>query len=230
MNLNTKEKNKHLQTIQRNIRRCLLLCCIFICSVSASMGQDKEDNDPKDPKALPVNPVNGYVVKTIVLEDGDRVPFFNLAPVYCFSPLKKMSKRERRAYSRLVRDVKAAYPYAKMVSSTLLETYEYIQTLPSDKEREKHLKRMEKDLYKRYFPEMKKLTFRQGKILLKLIYRETHSSSYDLIDAYLGGFAANFWNLFAKLFGANLKVSYHPNGEDAAIETIVLMIESGRLS
>ena len=102
-----------------------------------------------------------------------------------------------------------------------------METLPDDKARQAHLKRMEKDLFKEYKPELKKLTFSQGKLLIKLIDRECNQSSYNLLKAYLGSFRAGFWNLFAGMFGASLKSEYDPKGKDAMTERVVIMVERG---
>jgi hypothetical protein len=134
---------------------------------------------------------------------------------------------EEQKYLRLVRDVKKTLPYAKLVYNTLIETYEYIQTLPTEKEREEHLKRMEKDLYAQYVPVLKKMTLSQGKLLIKLIDRECNQSSYDLIKAFLGPFRAGFWNVFAGVMGASLKTNWDPEGKDAATERVVELVEMG---
>ncbi len=114
-----------------------------------------------------------------------------------------------------------------MVYATLIETYEYIETLPTEKEKEKHLKRMEKDLYEEYMPVLKKMSLSQGKLLIKLIDRECNQSSYDLVKTFLGPFRAGFWNIFAGLFGASLKSEWDPKGKDAATEQIVVLVEKG---
>ena len=99
----------------------------------------------------------------------------------------------------------------------------------TDKAREKHLSQVEKSIKEQYTPVMKKLTFSQGKLLIKLVNRETDSSSYELVKAFLGPFKAGFYQAFAALFGASLKKEYHPEDEDAMTEQIVLMVESGQL-
>lgn len=172
--------------------------------------------------------VKGYLVP-MRTEFGETLPTISLGPVSLYRDLKYATPKERRAYDRLVRDVKKTLPYAKMVNQTMMETYEYLQTLPDDRSREAHLKRMQSELYEQYKPEMKKLTLRQGKLLLKLITRETSSTSYELIDSFLGGFAAGFWNMFAKFFGASLKAEYDPanNAEDAMIERVCTEVEYG---
>ncbi|MDR1879502.1 MAG: DUF4294 domain-containing protein [Tannerellaceae bacterium] len=161
-----------------------------------------------------------------IVENGDTVVVVNLRDVYVYPEMKFKNRREEENYYKLIRDVKRTLPYAKMVYYTLIETYEYMETLPNDKLRQAHLKRMEKELFKEYKPELKKLTFTQGKLLIKLIDRECNQSSYNLLKAYLGSFRAGFWNLFAGMFGASLKSEYDPKGKDALTERIVVLVEN----
>ena len=149
------------------------------------------------------------------LDGKDTVPIVNLREIYIYPQVKFKNKREQARYTKLVRDVKRTLPYAKMVYETLIETYEYIETLPDEKSRQAHLKRMEKELFQEYKPQLKKLTFSQGKLLIKLIDRECNQSSYNLLKAYLGSFRAGFWNIFAGMFGASLKTEYDPKGKNA---------------
>jgi hypothetical protein len=164
-----------------------------------------------------------------IVEDRDTIPFVYLQEVLVFSPLKFKNEKERQQYNKLVRDVKKTLPYAKLVYETLIETYEYIGTLPDDKTKDAHLKRMEKELFKQYKPELKQFTLSQGKLLIKLIDRECHQSSYRLVDAFLGTFRAGFWNLFAGMLGASLKTKYDPDGNDAMTERVVQLVEHGMI-
>jgi hypothetical protein len=132
-------------------------------------------------------------------------------------------------YYRLVRNVKKTLPIAKEVNRAIIETYEYLLTLPDEKAREKHLQMVEKGVKEQYTPRLKKLTFSQGKLLIKLINRETDSSSYELVKASLGPFKAGFYQAFAAIFGASLKKEYHPEGEDILIEQIIILVENGQL-
>ena len=132
-------------------------------------------------------------------------------------------------YYRLVRNVKKTLPIAKEVNRAIIETYEYLLTLPDEKAREKHLQMVEKGVKEQYTPRLKKLTFSQGKLLIKLINRETDSSSYELVKAFLGPFKAGFYQAFASIFGASLKKEYHPDEEDKIIEQIIILIENGQL-
>jgi hypothetical protein len=163
------------------------------------------------------------------VDGADTVITAWLPEVYVFPQLVFRNEKERQQYTRLVRDVKKTLPYAKIVYETLIETYEYIETLPDDKSREAHLKKMEKELFREYKPELKKLSLTQGKLLIKLVDRECNQSSYHLVSAYLGSFRATFWNLFAGMFGASLKSKYDPKGKDALTERVVVLVESGLL-
>ena len=172
--------------------------------------------------------INGYLVPACIYE-GDTIASLRMPTLYCFKPLKFKNKRQRQQYTRLVRNVKKTLPIAKEVNRAIIETYEFLQTLPDEKSRQKHLQAVEKSVKEQYTPRMKKLTFSQGKLLIKLINRETDSSSYGLVKAFLGPFKAGFYQAFAAIFGASLKKEYHPEGEDAMVEQIVLLVESGQI-
>ena len=166
-------------------------------------------------------------VQRAVLEGRDTVPVVCLQEIYVYPQIRFKNKRQEAKYDKLVRDVKRTLPYAKMVYETLIETYEYMETLPDDKARQAHLKRMEKELFQQYKPELKKLSYAQGKLLIKLIDRECNQTSYHLLKAYLGSFRAGFWNFFAGMFGASLKSEYDPKGKDALTERVVVLVERG---
>ena len=163
------------------------------------------------------------------VEYGDTLILVNLRPVYCFPKKVFKNQKQEKVYWRDVNDVKKTLPLAKLIHGIMLETYEYIETLPDAKSKDQHLKSMQKELYDTYMPVLKKLNFRQGKLLIKLIDRECKSSSYQLIQAYLGGAAAGFWQGFGKLFGVSLKASWDPNGEDKEMEKICIYVEYGYL-
>jgi len=161
--------------------------------------------------------------------NGDTIPVAVLGSVYSFPKENFNSASEERYYWKLVRDVKIVYPLSRIVYFTLLETMSYMETLPDPKDRERHLRRMEKDLVKEYEPVLRKMTYTQGKILLKLINRECNSSPYDLIKAYRGSFAASFWQGIGSLFHADLKGGYDPSTKDYTLERIVIKIQQGQL-
>ena len=161
--------------------------------------------------------------------NNDTLRVVVLSDIYVYPPQVFKNPAEEEKYLKLIRDVKRTLPYAKLIYNTLIETYEYILTLPTEKEREEHLKRIEKDLFDEYKPVLKKMTLSQGKLLIKLVDRECNQSSYELLKAFLGPFRAGFWNVFAGLFGASLKTTWDPNGKDAATERIIEFVEMGLL-
>ena len=160
---------------------------------------------------------------------GEKIPHINLPPHFAYAPIKFKNKRERRVYDRLVYDVKKTLPLAAEIRTIIIETYEYLQTLPDEKAREKHIKRLENGLKEQYTPKMRKLTLRQGKLLIKLVDRECSQSAYQLIKLFMGSFKAVFYNTFASLFGASLKKSYDSNGDDWMIEQVVVKVLTGQL-
>ncbi len=167
-------------------------------------------------------------VTRIVTDAGDTATLVILRPIYCFPKRTFKSQKEKEYYWRSVRDVKKVLPYAKLVHRALIETYEYIQTLPEE-EREKHLKRMEKELFEEYKPVLKEFTYSQAKLLIRLIDRECNQSSYHLIKAFLGGFRASFWQTFGAMFGVSLRKEWEPEGKDRILEEIVVLVENGQL-
>ncbi len=164
-----------------------------------------------------------------VFEGGDSIQYMEMNNVYVFPPVVFENEKQAGAYMRLVKNVKAVLPIAKEAKMIMMETAEYLETLPNAKAREEHLERVEKSIMKEYKPRMKKLTYSQGKLLIKLIYRESHSSGYELIQAFLGPLRAGFYQAFAWAFGASLKKEYDPEGIDRLTERVVLMVEAGQL-
>ena len=179
-----------------------------------SYAQDTSDGEIR----LKVRAYEGYT--RFVDEYGDTCRMTYIKNITVYPPMKFKNKKEEEFYWRTVRDVKKTLPYAKLAFSTLCETYEYIQTIPDKKTREKHLKTLEKDIFEQYKPVVKKMTRNQGKVMLKLINRETDQTSFNIVKAFLGSFRAGFWQTFGRFFGMNMKSGFHPdkNREDAIIE------------
>ena len=192
----------------------LTLFALFL-SFQSVLAQDKQSR-------------GGYLVPVCIYE-GDTIPCVQLPTVYIFKPLKFKNDKERMEYYRLVRNVKKVYPIAREINRTILETYEYLQTLPNEKARQKHIKRVEKGLKDQYTPRMKKLSFAQGKLLIKLVDRQSNQTSFELVKAFMGPFKAGFYQAFAALFGASLKKEYDPNGEDKLTERVVILVENGQI-
>ncbi len=163
--------------------------------------------------------------------DGDTVLVLYFNDITVYPPLKFKNKKQEEFYWRTVRDVRKTLPYAKMIHETLLETYEYIQTFETKKERERYFKDMEGAIFNQYKPVLKKFTKGQANMLVKLIQRETNQSGYDIVKAFLGSVRAMFWQGFGKLFGVNIKGSFRPDKDDkdAIIERVATLIEQGQM-
>ena len=175
----------------------------------------------------PPQTVQEGIIARMAYIDGERMPCFQLPAITIYSKKEFKNEKERQGYNRMVQDVRKTLPLAKLVHRALIETYEYIETLPTEEERIAHLRRMEKELYKEYKPVLKKLNYRQGKLLIRLIDRECNQSSYNLVKAFLGSFRAGFWQAFGSLFGVSLKAEWDPEGKDAELEIICDLIEHG---
>ena len=216
-----------MKTVLR-ILRLMMWIILPLSAMDVSAGPVDVSSLPTDPK-VKVRAYVGYY--RFVDEYGDSVRMTVMRDVYVYPPLKFKDKKDEEFYWRTVRDVRKTLPYAKLAFSTLCETYEYIQTMPDKKDREKHLKQLEKDIFEQYKPAVKNMTKGQGKILLKLINRETDQSSYSIVKAFLGTFRAGFWQTFGRFFGMNMKADFNPDkdSEDAIIDRIANLIEQGAL-
>jgi hypothetical protein len=173
-------------------------------------------------------PQEDMVIVGGIIENGDTIPMVMLREVNILS-WAGLSAREERKLTRLMKNVKIAYPYARLAGIKLHEYEAILIAAPDDKARRKIMKQVEDELEAEYGEELRNLTVSQGKILLKLVDRETGESSYDLVADLRGEFRAVFYQTFARIFGMNMKLRYDPEGEDREIEYIVKLIENGQL-
>lgn len=163
----------------------------------------------------------------VKIEGNDTIFLAYLPDLWVFPAFK--DRKQEQYYRKLVRDVKRTLPYAKIVAKELSETNKLLMQMPNYKERKKYLAQYEKDIYKKYEPELRKLTLSQGKLLIKLIDRECNNTSYDLIKMYRGSIRAFFYQGFARIFGANLKSKYDAYQEDKILERVIILVEAGQI-
>ena len=189
-----------------------ILFCIVMCCNTAVMAATPESN--------------GTLVR-VVVSHGDTV--FVLPTVYAFPPMKFKNKREEKFYWRTVRDVKKVLPYSKLISTLVQEVNDTLMRIPTKKERDRYMRQWEKTTYRKYYKEFSHMTLNQGKLLIRLVDRECQTSSYELIRAYRGSFSAGFYQMFAKLFGADLKSKFGTGRNDKIIERIIILVEAGQL-
>ncbi len=218
-----------MKTKRRSIVIALAAVAIMVAGTICSASGQEHGTDMRLPSARE-SIYQGYNF-VVDKETGDTMTIFFLRPFTVYPPMKFRNKKEEQFYWRTVRNVKVTLPYAKMIRETLIETYEYIETFDTQKEREQYLKRMEKELFKQYKPILKRLSKNQARLLVKLIQRETDQSSYEIVKAFLGNFRAVFWQGFGRLFGVNLRGKFQPEKkrEDAIIERVATLVEQGSL-
>jgi len=157
----------------------------------------------------------------------DTTLHFNLNPVDIFPDKTDMSPKKLREYSLLEYKVKKVYPIAKVAAVKLAEYNRVYSTFKTDRERKRYVRGVEKELFAEFEDELRKMKVSEGRILIKLLDRETGNSSFEIIKEFKGGFSAFFWQSVAKLFGHDLKSQYDPKLEDVLIEYIIVQIDLG---
>ena len=171
---------------------------------------------------------DGYVVPAEII-NGDTIPLLLLDEVFINPQKIIIDIKNKPKYSKLIRDVKKVYPYALIAQVKLKEYNDILLKVTSESEKKKIMKQAEEDIKKQFTEDIKSMTLTQGKILLKLIYRQTGETSYEIVKELRGSIRAVFWQTLARFFGASLKIEYDPAGVDKAIEEIVIQIENGKL-
>ncbi len=176
------------------------------------------------PSALAQRRSRGFWHQEWTIDKGDTIPLVHILPIR-----KYARKPDMRRYQRLIRQVKKCYPLAKQARIEMEKMERQLLAVKDKKEQEKLAKELQKQLIKQYTPVILKMTISEGKVLLKLIDRETEYTAFQIIKDFRGGFVAGFWQMFAKLFGNNLKLEYEPETKDRVLEQIVTYYEMGWL-
>lgn len=172
--------------------------------------------------------LGGYLVSTTVYKN-DTIPSIQMREIPIYPPIKE--KKREKFYWKTVRDVKKVYPYVKIVGSEYARIEAMFDTVTNEKEKKKYMRKYEKELLAKYTPVLKKFTLSQGKMMIKLISRETDKTSYTLIKEFRGGFVAWWWQVFAKIVGADLKDDFDisKREQDRIIERVITLYEAGVL-
>lgn len=186
--------------------------------------QQQQPQCQEQPQPQQSKRARGYTRAWVEVEQGDSVQNIAVLPIYVFR-----RPADLRKYQRMVIAVKKTYPIAKVARQRMAEMEEKLLTLPTRKAQKAYTKQVEQQIKEEYTPVLKKMTRSQGKVLLKLIARETEYSSYEIVREFRGGFTAGFWQGVAKIFGANLKTEYDREDEDRMLEQIVTLYEAGLL-
>jgi Domain of unknown function (DUF4294) len=169
----------------------------------------------------------GTLVETVYYE-GDTIPYAKLGVVTCSADRVFKNYRQKAAWDRLKYNVKKVYPYAILASAKLKEYDRVLATIPSESGKKAFMKLAEKQLKKEFSQELKNLSINQGRILIKLIDRETGKTTYDIVKNMRGSFSAAMWQGVAIVFNSSLKSDYDADGEEKNIELAIKMIEDGQ--
>jgi hypothetical protein len=204
------------------LKLAVSISLIFIAGATAS-GQKDTLRHKTD--SLP----DRFYVLQKVDRDGETLPEIEIKEVNIVGKKSPKATFQYWKYERLVYNVKRVYPYALLVRKKLADVNLKLEGMKNEKERKEYIREFEKQIFKDYEGDMQEMTITQGRILIKLIDRETENTSYELIKEYRGKITAAFWQGIARIFGSNLKDEYDPYGDDAVIEKIIQEIDAGRL-
>ena len=192
-----------------------LFACLWVCHVCP---QDNKTDAKQN--AVKFEGIN-------IGSDGDSLYVFSMTPLIFIAPPKFKNKAEERRYTRLEYNVRKVHPYVVLIRNKFKEMNIHYLSIKDEKGKKEYTKKVEQEIKGEFEGELKKLTITQGRILIKLIDRETGITSFELLQEFRGKFSAFFWQTLARVFGLNLKDSYDAEGDDILIENILMRIETG---
>lgn len=163
---------------------------------------------------------------SVVLE-GDTIPHISIPEVVKYGRRRFKNRYQMYRYYKLIRNLKKTYPYAQIAKQKLLEMNTHLKTLKTEREKKLYIKQSEQELRAQFEKDLTKMTISQGRMLIKLIDRETGSTSYELVKELKGGFSAAFWQGIARIFGSNLKTRFDPEGDDKVLNELIILYEQG---
>jgi hypothetical protein len=207
-------------TAKRKIlRKIIAVWTIVAVAVSPAIGQTAPDSIP-----LPQLGPNDTIPVPAIIYDHEYVPLQTLEWTWVQAPYPKHLLKKRQEWTRLRNAVYVTYPYARRAGAIMNDINAHIANLP-DGEKKKYIKTREKELKKQFAEPLSELSIYQGKVLMKLINRQTGNNCYEIIKEYKGGFTARVWQTVAFVFSSNLKQPYNANGDEREIESIVQEVE-----
>lgn len=160
--------------------------------------------------------------------NGDTLPMVLLNTVYVYTEYVFKTPRQYEQWTRVKHNVKKVYPYAILAAAKLKEYDKALEKMQDEDLKKAFLKVCEKDLRNEFEDELKNLTISQGKVLMKLIDRESGKTTYEVVKQLRGSFQAAMWQTLARLFGNNMKTEYDAQVEDIMIERAIKLVENGQ--
>ena len=201
--------------LQAKLQRRLTILMTIICVMVLSAVNAQSRYGPNDTLVVP-----------IIIYNGDTLIYGDLEEVIVSAKMTEAQKQAFRKWTRLRNAVYVTYPYARQASFIINDINVNLERITEKKQRQRYIKSKESELKKKFADPLTKLSVYQGKVLMKLINRETHNSCYNIIKEYKGGFSARFWQTVAWIVGSSLKQDYDPLGDDAEMEAIVREVAS----
>ncbi len=173
--------------------------------------------------------IDGLTIPAIRIVDGEPLPNWVIPEIVVFPKRTFKTKKDYRQYQRMIRNLKAVYPYARIAQTKLNNMNEQLQLLSTKREKEQFINQTEKEIRNDFEKKLMGLTVSQGKMLIKLIDRQTGKTSYDLVKELKGSFSAGFWQAVARIFGSNLKSEFDEEGEDKILNELIILYEHRQL-
>jgi len=167
---------------------------------------------------------NDTLYVPFVVVEGDTMTYREMEMVHVFAPMTEARREAYRRWTRLRNAVYVTYPYARKAGAVFNEINSHLARMPDRRRREAYIRSREADLRKEFTTPLTNLSVYQGKVLMKIINRQTRNTCYEIIREFKGTFSARFWQTVAWIFGSSLKLDYDPRGEDAELERIVLEV------
>jgi uncharacterized protein DUF4294 len=167
---------------------------------------------------------NDTILTTAIVYNGDTIEAKMMADIILYSRCSAKQKAAYEQWSLLRNAVYVTYPYARNAAYIINDVNAHLANVTSESARKAYIKLREKDIKKNFEAPITNLTVYQGKILMKLINRATGNNCYNLIKEYKGGLTARMYQTVAFFFDSDLKQPYDPNGDDAAMEKIVIEV------
>ncbi len=213
------------------MKASILFCIAYLLLTQGTRAdaQEWDDGMLDDEPFMSARNQTWYWAGKKYVYEGEHIWTILMPELPVYKPLVFKNKKEQERYNKLVYNVRRVLPLAQQVNVIIKETYLVLEELPDKKSKDAHVKKMEKELMQRYKPEMKKLTYAQGKLLIKLVDRQCNQSGYDVVKAFLGPTRATFYQIFAWTFHASLKKQFDAEGDDRLIERICRELEAGVL-
>ena len=201
-----------------------LILLIFLGWIAPLIIQAQEVPDSVNIPMPTLGP-NDTIPVPAIIHQNQWIPGNNLQWFYVTAPYPKHLLKKRQEWTRLRNAIYVTYPYAKRAGAIMNEMNATLANMKNERQRKSYIKSREKELKKQFADPLTNLSVYQGKVLMKLINRQTGNNCYDIIKEYKGGFTARFWQTLAFVFGSSLKQPYNASTTEKEMELIVQEVE-----